>query len=129
MHHEIDLTPLVSATDAVVAVSRSRYRRVAARGAASAETPFRIASLTKPLTAIAAVIAAEAASEDLETLGVDLLGSAADPGLTVSHLLSQTSGLAPVVTASEVAALGEGPDATPTRSRHSRVSSAICSSR
>lgn len=111
MHPEMDLRRLVSATDAVVAVSRAQSRQVIAQGAASAETPFRIASLTKPLTAIATVLAAEAADVDLATPVGELLRSAADPALTVSHLLAQTSGLAPVVTASEVAALGEGPDA------------------
>ncbi|SDK24638.1 CubicO group peptidase, beta-lactamase class C family [Nocardioides sp. YR527] len=113
MQHQIDLTPLGLATGAVIAVSRAGHRQIAEQGAATAETPFRIASLTKPLTAIATVLAAEAAGVDLETPVVDLgaSSSVADPGLTVSHLLAQTSGLAPVVTGEAVAALGDGEDA------------------
>ncbi|GGR47391.1 CubicO group peptidase (beta-lactamase class C family) [Nocardioides luteus] len=110
MRHQIDLSPLGNAVDAVVGVSRSGRRETDGQGAATAETPFRIASLTKPLTAIATVVAAEKADVDLETPVADLgpIGSGADLGLSVAHLLAQTSGLAPVVTADAVAAIGDG---------------------
>lgn len=97
---------------AVVGVSAGRARQVVAAGAAASHTPFRIASLTKPFTAVAAVKAARSAGVGLDAPVLDVLPDlrddwAADPGLTIAEVLSQTSGLADTVSADEVCRLGE----------------------
>lgn len=82
-------------------------------GAAGGGTPFRIASLTKPFTAVATVLACQRTGTTLETCVAGVLPElrgdwAADTGLTITDVLSQTSGLAPAVTADDIAALGDG---------------------
>ena len=74
---------------------------------------FRIASLTKPFTATAAVLAARRADVSLDTPVLEVLPTLApdwraDPTISLSHVLAQASGLSGRVTADEVAALGDG---------------------
>lgn len=81
-------------------------------GTAQRTTPFRIASLTKPFTAVAALLAMQRTAAGLETPVFDTLPElhgdwAADKTLTIGQVLSQTSGLAPTVTAEDVGALGD----------------------
>ncbi len=109
---EIDVEPLKKAAERAVAFVRiGRDRRAAAVGAVSVDSPFRIASLSKPITAVATVVAARRAGVDLGAPILEILPSlrgdcAADQSLTVADVLSQTSGLAATVTAGDVAALG-----------------------
>ncbi|WP_167584061.1 serine hydrolase domain-containing protein [Kineococcus rubinsiae] len=111
-----DLAPLdgVPCT-AVAGVSVAGRRRTAARGPVDGTSVFRVASLTKPVTAAATVRALDRAGVGLDTPVLDLLPGLApdwraDRGITVAHLLSQTSGLAARVGAADVAALGDGPE-------------------
>lgn len=90
----------------VAGVSNRGEREMAATGA-TVDTPFRIASLTKTFTAAAVVRA-------LWNKGFELSASVAEilpelkTVLTVEQVLAQSSGLKQTVSASEVAALGEG---------------------
>lgn len=109
---DLDLAPLsLLGSPAVVGASRSRVRQVLALGSAAAGTPFRIASLTKPLTAVATLLAARRAGLGLDDPVVDALPHlrddwAADEQMTLAHVLSQTSGLASTVLADDVSRLG-----------------------
>lgn len=102
---------------AVVASSRRGTRQVAPIGETALVTPFRIASLTKPLTAVATVLAARQRQVSLDTPVIDVLPAlrgdwSADKNLTISEVLSQTSGLASTVTADEVLRLGDSDSVT-----------------
>ena len=97
-------------TPAVVGTSRNGRRTLHTNGPASDGSTFRIASLTKPLVAVASVVAARRAGVALDAPILDLLPQlredwAADPSLTTADVLSQTSGLSPTVTSDDVAAL------------------------
>ena len=108
----LDLRPLRQvARCAIVAVSAGRVRQMVSIGTAS-DTSFRIASLTKALTAVCAVRAAERAGVGLDTHVLDVLPAlrddwAADTGPTIAEVLSQTSGLATTVTADDISRLGD----------------------
>jgi CubicO group peptidase (beta-lactamase class C family) len=108
-----DLEPLRrTARCAVVASSLGGVRRHASVGSAGLDTAFRIASLTKPLTAVGTVMAVRRRGIGLDTRVLDLLPGlrddwAADRHLTVGQVLAQTSGLAPTVTADDVLRLGD----------------------
>lgn len=110
---EIDLKPLRElAACAIVGASVSGTRTIAAVGPVSAASQFRIASLTKPLTAVATVLAAREAGVGLDTPVLDVLPEllddwAAERSVSIADVLSQTSGLASTVTADDVAALGD----------------------
>lgn len=112
-----DLSALAEvATEAVVGVSSSGRRGVAATGDADEHSVFRIASLTKTFTAVATVRAATAADVPLSTPVRQILpgltdGWIADQDITIAHLLAQTTGLSPAVTGVDAAAVGEGDDA------------------
>ena len=91
------------------------HREVSAASGRSGSSVFRIASLTKPVTALATLRAADQAHVSLDTPVVQVLPTLAqqwraDLGITIAHVLSQTSGLASTVTAADVAALGEDDD-------------------
>lgn len=109
----IDVERLRLAADwAVVGVSTSQRRQTTPIGTAEGDTVFRVASLTKPLTAVAVVLAAQQTGTGLGTCVLDVLPElrsdwAADTGLTISDVLSQTSGLASTVTAEDVRRLGD----------------------
>jgi D-alanyl-D-alanine carboxypeptidase len=115
------LTGLVSSTDvrSLAVGVWSDGRRVVASGGpvpVTAESGYRIASLTKLFTATAAVTALSRRHVPLSTPAVDLLpalapGWRADPGITVEHLLAQVSGLRPSVGSAALADLGTGDDA------------------
>lgn len=113
LDHDVDLVPLREvAGTAVVAASASGVRQVGAVGTAAADTRFRIASLTKPITAAATVLAAKRAGVELKTPVLEVLPDlrrdwAADRDVTVVDVLSQTSGLAASVTARDIARLGD----------------------
>ncbi|NHA01008.1 beta-lactamase family protein [Nocardioides sp. W3-2-3] len=88
-------------------------RRLEPTGTTGEGTPYRIASLTKPFTALATVLACRRAGVALDTPVLAVLPELADDWaaertITVADLLAQTAGLAPSVSAAEVAALGEG---------------------
>lgn len=112
-----DLSALAEvAGGAVVAVSRAGHRSTASVGAVDEHSIFRIASLTKTFTAVATIRAAESAGVALKTPVLQLLPQleehwVADRGITLEHVLAQTSGLAPAVTGAEAAEVGEGDDA------------------
>lgn len=77
------------------------------------DTAFRIASLTKPITAAATVLAFEDRGLPLETPLLDLLPALerdwnAEGRLSAAQVLGQVSGLRESVDASEMATLGEG---------------------
>ena len=109
-------TGIQDAAQAVsLAVSQSGARRTWSFGRSHADARFRVASLTKPFTATAAVLAARRAGVSLDTPVLEMLPTLgpdwrADRTITVSHLLAQVSGLSGRVTADEVAALGDGDD-------------------
>ena len=91
-------------------------RRFGSVGSATVDSSFRIASLTKPLTAVATVLASSAQGVSLDTLVIDLLPDLrsdwhANRDLTLSNILSQTSGLSATVSAQEITHLGDGNDA------------------
>jgi D-alanyl-D-alanine carboxypeptidase len=80
------------------------------------ESAFRIASLTKPFTATALVLALRERAIPLPTPAIELLPTLsadwrADRSITVEQLLGQVAGLRDSVTADAVAALGDGADA------------------
>lgn len=77
------------------------------------DTAFRIASLTKPITAAATVLAFEDRGLPLETPLLELLPTLerdwnADSRLSAAQVLGQVSGLRESVDASEMATLGDG---------------------
>jgi D-alanyl-D-alanine carboxypeptidase len=99
-------------------VSQAGTRSVATAGQLrpSGDSPFRIASLTKSLTAAAVVLALRQREIPLSTPAVELLPSLsrdwqASRDLTVEQLLGQVSGLRQSVEAPAMAALGDGPAA------------------
>ncbi|MEY9864310.1 D-alanyl-D-alanine carboxypeptidase [Catenulispora sp. GAS73] len=105
------------AAGAVVGVSRGGRRTFETEGLIQADgsSIFRIASLTKPLTAVATVRAFAERGIPLATPAVELLpGLAADwradYAISVEQLLAQVSGLRESVDGATVAALGRGPD-------------------
>lgn len=110
---DVDLTMLARAARyAVLGVSRSGSRQVSPLGAASTDTPFRIASLSKPVTAVATVLALTRAGIALDTPALELLPELreswrADERVSVADLLSQTSGLTSSVSGDDVARLGD----------------------
>jgi CubicO group peptidase (beta-lactamase class C family) len=84
--------PAVAA--AVVGPEGIRESRLA--GAAEADSLFALASLTKPLVAMAVLVAAEEGSIDLDAPVGEHLGQYRDPArgaITPRHLLSHASGL------------------------------------
>lgn len=106
--------PVTGRAPAAVGLSERGRREIATSGA-DEDVRFRVASLTKPVTAVAAVRAAAAAGAP--GLGVrlrELLPGAVEwrlaPDLTLEHVLAQVALPAGTVTAADVAALGEGPD-------------------
>jgi CubicO group peptidase (beta-lactamase class C family) len=112
----LDVEPLRSAARcAVVGSSVGGVRRQVSVGSGGIDTPFRIASLTKPFTAVGTVLAARRHGVGLDLPVLDVLPGlrgdwAADRRLTIGEILSQTSGLAATVTAADVLRLG-GSDA------------------
>ena len=96
-------------------------RRLAGR--AEERSLFALASLTKPIVALAAMVAAEEGAVDLDRPIADHLAAYADPGrrdITLRHLLSHTSGLPEV--GREVAPLDVAPVHRPaTRRIYSNV--------
>ena len=106
-----------AAAGVVVGVSRNGRRTFEVDGPIDADgsSVFRIASLTKPLTAAATVRAFAQRGIPLTTPVIDLLPALAsdwraDQAITVEQLLAQVSGLRESVEGSTVAALGQGPD-------------------
>ncbi|MFI5711857.1 serine hydrolase domain-containing protein [Kribbella sp. NPDC051620] len=91
---------------AVAGVSNRGQRELAATGA-TADTPFRIASLTKTFTAAAVVRALWQKGFELTTPVASVLPELATE-LTVEQVLAQSSGLKQTAEAAAVAALGEG---------------------
>ena len=115
--HGADLDRLVrdAAPAAVVGRSVGGVRRVWAHAGdrPGPGTVFRIASLTKPVTAAATVVAARRAGVPLTTPVLDLLPDLrpdwrADPTVTLADVLAQVSGLRPAVTGEDVARMGAG---------------------
>ncbi|NUP53109.1 MAG: beta-lactamase family protein [Catenulispora sp.] len=101
----------------VIGVSRHGQRTVETAGRLRADgaSALRIASLTKPLTATATVLALAERSIPLTTPAVELLPDLAadwraDRAITVEQLLAQVTGLRESVEGTTVAALGDGPD-------------------
>lgn len=101
----------------VIGVSRHGQRTIETAGRLRADgaAALRIASLTKPLTAAATVLALSERSIPLTTPAVDLLPDLAsdwraDLDITVEQLLAQVAGLRESVEGATVAALGDGPD-------------------
>ncbi len=118
----MDAVELSGAELSGVSAGTSRYgvREFAggADPAAGAWDRYRIASLTKPVTAAAVVLALESRGIPLAAAAAELLPSLAsdwraDPGVTVEQLLGQTAGLQEAVDADALAAAGvsDGPDA------------------
>lgn len=113
----MDLEPLRNVAEhAIIATSSHGRRDAAALGAVTARSRFRIASLTKAVTAAATVRATQRVGLSLDTAIAKLLPTpgdepSVDAGLTIADVLSQTSGLSPSVTAGQVADPGEGDEA------------------
>lgn len=106
-----------TAVGVVVGISRDGRRTVEVDGPVDADgtSPFRIASLTKPFTAVATVRAFAERGIALTTPAIELLPALAadwraDQAVTVEQLLAQVSGLRESVEGSTVAALGQGPE-------------------
>lgn len=106
-----------TAVGVVVGISRDGRRTVEVDGPVDADgtSPFRIASLTKPFTAVAMVRAFAEHGIALTTPAIELLPALAadwraDQAVTVEQLLAQVSGLRESVEGSTVAALGQGPE-------------------
>jgi D-alanyl-D-alanine carboxypeptidase len=102
---------------AVFGISRGGRRTFETAGSIEADSSsvFRIASLTKPLTAVATVLAFAERGIPLTTPAIELLPELAadwhaDATITVEQLLGQVSGLRESVEGTTVAALGQGPD-------------------
>lgn len=105
-----------SAHCAVVGTSRGGVRELIPLGTAS-DTPFRIASLTKPVTAVATVLALAKANLTVDTPAIDLLPDLrkswkGDGHISVADVLAQTSGLSPTVTGADAAQLGDSDTVT-----------------
>jgi len=105
-----------------VGVCRDGARNVATRGRAAAESPFRVASLTKPFTSAATVLALRERGIALHTPAIELLPSLAgdwraDPTITVGQLLGQVSGLRESVDSSALVALSDTDEAVLEASR------------
>ncbi|WP_433009599.1 serine hydrolase domain-containing protein [Kribbella sp. CA-294648] len=94
--------------DAVVGVSQRGRREVASSGVA-VDTVFRIASLTKTVTAAATVKALRDKGFGVDMPVAEVLPELATE-LTVGQVLSQSTGLKQTVDAGAAAALGEGDD-------------------
>lgn len=94
--------------DAVVGVSHRGRRETAATGV-DAGTPFRIASLTKTVTAAATVRALRDKGFGVDIPVAEVLPEL-ETELTVGQVLSQSTGLKQAVDASAAAALGEADD-------------------
>lgn len=110
---DVDVAALErSAGCVVVGASHSTARRVVPLVTATTDTVFRVASLTKPVTAVATVLALARAGLALDTPAIDLLPDLreswnADERLSVADLLSQTSGLASKIVGDDVTRLGD----------------------
>ncbi len=81
---------------AAAVVDRRGIRELRVAGAADERSLFALASLTKPLVAIAVLVAAEEGSLDLDAPVADHLpgyGSSARDPITARHLLAHASGL------------------------------------
>ena len=101
----------------VIGVSRDGRRTIERLGPLQADETsiFRVASLTKPLTAVATVRALVERGIALTTPAIELLPDLAadwraDRAITVEQLLGQVSGLRESVDGATVAALGQGPE-------------------
>ncbi|MEV4808658.1 serine hydrolase domain-containing protein [Micromonospora avicenniae] len=99
----------------VAGLSATRTRSVATRGAVqvTADSCFRIASLTKTFTSTALVLTLREHNVPLSTPAIELLPHLApdwraDASLTVEQILGQVSGLRESVDSTAVAALGDG---------------------
>ncbi|RNI24377.1 class C beta-lactamase-related serine hydrolase [Flexivirga caeni] len=99
----------------IVGISDGESRTILTGGTVSpsASSAFRIASLTKPFTAAATVLALATRSIPLETPAIELLPALepdwrADRAVTVGQLLGQVAGLRETVTGAAVASLGAG---------------------
>ncbi len=106
---------------AVAGISRGRAREVAAAGVAdertgrpmTSDTPVRIASVTKPVTAAATVLASRAPVDALDRPVLDLLPQLqsdwrASPRLLLREVLGQVSGLRAALDVQALAFLGDG---------------------
>jgi CubicO group peptidase (beta-lactamase class C family) len=104
----VDLAPLREATSAgMIGWSQAGRRQWWPIGAADDATPFRVASLTKLVTAAALVDLSRRTGAALDTPLIELLPSLradwrAHTDLTIAHVLSQTSGLNPSVTGEDI---------------------------
>ena len=97
--------PVAHATAGVLPVgSRTRSGPAPATTTGPADLPFPWASVTKPATALAVLVAVEEGTLTLDE-------PAGPPGSTVRHLLAHASGLAP--DASPDASPDGGPDGGP----------------
>ena len=90
------------ARSAVVGVGLAGVVELAAVGDAQDDSTYRIASRTKPVTAVTTVLAARLAGVALDTPVRDVLPElspdwSAHDGVTIAHVLAQTSGLSPSV--------------------------------
>ncbi|MBS2534626.1 beta-lactamase family protein [Catenulispora sp. NF23] len=101
----------------IIGVSRDGRRTIEKLGPLQADesSVFRIASLTKPLTAVATVRALAERGIALTTPAIELLPDLAadwraDRTITVEQLLGQVAGLRESVDGATVAALGQGPE-------------------
>lgn len=101
-----------------VGTSRAGERVIASGGGSPAteSSPYRIASLTKPFTSAAVVLAFARRSIPLSAPAIGLVPALredwrADPAITVEQLLGQVAGLRPSVDGAAAAALGDGDDA------------------
>jgi D-alanyl-D-alanine carboxypeptidase len=99
-----------------VGVVQDGTRNVATRGPATAGSRYRIASLSKPFTSAATILALRERGIPLSAPAIQLVPSLAgdwraDPTITVGHILGQVSGLRQTVDSNAVAALGETDDA------------------
>jgi CubicO group peptidase (beta-lactamase class C family) len=101
-----------------VGTARGGERVIACGGTTpvTPESPYRIASLTKPFTAAAVVLSFAARDIPLRVPAIDLVPALradwrADPAITVEQLLGQVAGLRPSVDSAAMAALGDGDDA------------------
>jgi len=102
----------------VAGVSSRGVRTITAGGQTpvTKSSAYRIASLTKPFTSAATVLALTERAIPLSTPAIELLPSLApdwraDPSITVEQLLGQIAGLRESVEGAAVAALGDGPEA------------------
>lgn len=107
-----------TAAGMVIGVSRRGLRTIETEGPIKADgsSVFRIASLTKPLTAVATVQALAQRGIPLTTPAIELLPALApdwqaESAITVEQLLAQVSGLRESVDGTTVAGLGQEPEA------------------